>query len=122
MYPDKEQIDFSFKMSWDDILRAVGPGMIDEVTELSFRSRLSDLVRRNGPAGASDLFAYSYRGFISNDSWALVKVQLRALGFVELGTKRRIASDTDTYWQLTDRGSAHLNRLLARRRPTAQDS
>lgn len=60
-----------------------------------------------------------YRAEVEIESFNDVKVQLFALRLIDKGVKRRSASDTSTYWRLTDRGGEQLLRLRAiRRSPT----
>ncbi len=54
---------------------------------------------------------------INDASWDSTLIQLRALGFLETGSKKRTVSDTGKYWELTALGDASLVALLAQRRP-----
>ncbi len=53
---------------------------------------------------------------ISDDSWGKVLVQLRALGIIRTGVKKRTVSDKAVYWTLTPAGDAYLVRLKASKR------
>jgi hypothetical protein len=55
---------------------------------------------------------------ITDDDWRKIELQYRALGLIELGRRRREASDYGKYLRLTDRGDRHLIHLRAIQRPT----
>lgn len=59
---------------------------------------------------------------VSIESFNDFKVQFSALALIEKGAKRRPASDTSTYWRLTDRGHQQLLRLRAIRKPVLVES
>jgi len=56
---------------------------------------------------------------MADDSWGHVLVQLRALGIITTGQKKRTVSDTAVYWKLTPAGDEYLVRLKATRRDPA---
>jgi hypothetical protein len=100
-------------VEWDAILTVIGPLMLDEAAEPEIRGALGQHVlnailedeevpRLNRP-----------RLLIDDASWARVLVQIRALGYVELGSKKRTVSDRAVYWKLSKSGDAHLVKLLA---------
>lgn len=128
--------------AWDDILRHLGPELMDEASERHLRTRLSDLcavlarrdlVRAPTPAGSSDAedateeependrIGQIFEAEVTIESFNDVKVQLSALGLIEKGTKRRPGSDRNTYWLLTGRGHQQLLRLRAIRKPVLVD-
>lgn len=101
------------ELELDEILKVVGPLMLDEAAEPEIRSALSQYVL--SVILDDDEIPRLIRPRVSVDdpSWARVIVQLRALGFVELGSRKRTVSDRAVYWKLTKSGDAHLVKLLA---------
>lgn len=109
------------EFSWDEIVTAVGPFMLDEASEPELKRVLQDLAWRqllDVPDGKWET-VYNPRVVIDNDAWGLVVVQLRALGMIATGTKKRTVSDKSVYWKLTPAGDAYLVKLTAIRRDTA---
>lgn len=105
--------------TWDAIFACVAPSMIDECTDYIFRNSLEEFISQN----SSWKKVKDYRdleeeeGFsIHQDSFDLVKVQLRALGLITLGEKKRSSTDKQTYWKLTPYGDYVMTTLLAIRR------
>ena len=108
-------------LTWDEIFREIGPKMIDEATEDEIRNRLEvHLMRANWAephASQRDQVRAvpNPKTTIFVDEWERVIVQLRAIGLIEKGNKRRQVRDANTYFRLTDKGDRHLVRLLAER-------
>lgn len=108
----------ALKFTWDEIVSALGPAMLDEASETELRKRFCDLCWREllaVPDGGWESVA-NPRVSIANDSWGVVVVQLRALRVIANGTKRRTVSDRAVYWKLTSAGDAYLVRLTAIRK------
>lgn len=132
--------------TWNDVLKHLGPELMDEASEEYLRERLSalcdGLVRdelidddddddtdaATDPDEASgddeadeakqdNRVGKIYDVEVTLESFNDVKVQFSALGLIEKGSKRRPGSDTSTYWRLTDRGHQQLLRLRAIRKP-----
>ena len=101
--------------TWDGLIDVLGPMMLDEANEPSLRKALSDSAWRQlldvPDGGWNQLSKPDVR--ISQDSWGRVLVQLRALGVIETGTKKRTVSDKAVYWRLTPTGDQYLVRLKA---------
>lgn len=144
-YPHKRlQGLWTVTPTWNDVLKHLGPELMDEASEEYLRERLSalcdglardDLIKDDdnddddtgaatagdeAPADESeedDSVGRIYDVKVTIESFNDVKVQFAALGLVEKGTKRRPGSDTNTYWRLTDRGQQQLLRLRAIRQP-----
>ncbi len=126
--------------TWNDILKHLGPELMDEASEEHLRTRLSHLcstlarkalVNADADSDASqspreasgdtteedDHIGQIYNTKVAIESFNDVKVQFSALGLIENGVKRRPGSDTNTYWRLTDRGRQQLLHLRAIRKP-----
>jgi len=111
--------DHEDEYTWNSIFACVAPSMIDECTDYIFRNSLEEFISQN----SSWKKVKDYRdleeeeGFsIHQDSFDLVKVQLRALGLITLGEKKRSSTDKQTYWKLTPYGDYVMTTLLAIRR------
>ncbi|WP_261935756.1 hypothetical protein [Sphingomonas bisphenolicum] len=53
------------------------------------------------------------------ESFNEILIQLRALGLIDQGIKKRGVNDRSSYWRITPLGDRHLVSLLARRKPVA---
>ncbi|MDR6639612.1 DUF4062 domain-containing protein [Paenarthrobacter nitroguajacolicus] len=122
--------------TWNEVLKHLGPELMDEAAEGPMRKSLSalclklsrkDLIKTDSQEldraeeegdseGGDDRVGNIYAAPVTTDSFNDVKVHLNALGLIEQGTKRRPGSDTNTYWKLTDRGQEQLLMLRAKRR------
>lgn len=101
--------------TWNQLLRLLGPAMLDEVTEAALRRRLESDLERKLDTGARQVgpLAVEIRVQLEHGAWDQVKMQLRALGLIDKGNKRRAVGDGHMYWRLTERGEHDLVRLLA---------
>ena len=93
--------------------------MINECSEYEFRTNLNSFLSKNGSWIECADFASLNRSRnfkISDDSFDLIKVQFRALGLICLSERKRTASDTSTYWKLTQYGDYLLTQLMAIRK------
>lgn len=112
-------IDLSAEMTyeWDEVFQVLGPFMIEEAPEPSLRERwnshmFNDTQRLEGwPKLRSTDTAT-----ITDSSWGAIIVQLRALGAIAVGDKKRTPSDKSIYWKLTPSGDEYLVKLRATRR------
>ena len=108
--------DYSDDFSWNDLFVVAAPSMINECSEYMFRKSLNTYISQHGTWDNHEMFDdfEQVSDFeISKDSFDLIKVQFRALGLICLSEKKRIASDTNTYWKLTPYGDYLLIQLLA---------
>lgn len=106
------------RTSWDNILKYVGPTLLPECSEDDFLERLKLCFFHSAKQQIND--DVEYKGMVIphvvNDQ---VKIQLRALGQMVPGTKRRTVSDRRTYWKLTPSGEARLLAIQAIQKPLA---
>jgi hypothetical protein len=105
------EIDFT----WDELVDLLGPVMLDEAPEKSLRDSLSAAGWRhllNIEDGGWERLR-NPRTAVSDESWGRVLVQLRALGIISAGVKKRTVSDRAVYWRLTPAGDEYLVRLKA---------
>ncbi|NHW49239.1 MULTISPECIES: DUF4062 domain-containing protein [unclassified Paenarthrobacter] len=124
--------------TWNEVFTHLGPELMDEATEDLMKESLSTLCLKlareellktedkdsegaEEPEESDDddrAVGRIYEAEITLDSFNDVKVHLNALRLIEKGSKRRLGSDTSTYWKLTDRGHDQLLMLRAKRRST----
>lgn len=107
--------DVTLIFAWDEVVTILGPVMLDEAPEPLLRSALSDAAWQQLLAakdGGWNTLNYA-RVTMNDDSWGNVLVQLRALGIITVGTKRRTVSDKSVYWRLTPAGDQYLVKLRA---------
>lgn len=104
------------KYSWNSIFACVAPSMIDECTEETFKNILEEYISNNSNWNKCKEFkALNGVGYfvLNQESFGLIKIQLRALGYITLGEKKRSATDKRTYWKLTPYGDYVMTTLLA---------
>ena len=104
------------KTTWNGILKYVGPTLLNECSEEEFVSKL-ELCFYHGVLDTEKGKTADHSSIIL--SYVLIdaiKLQLRALGYMEPGTKRRAVSDGKPYWRLTPEGEAQLIRAQAMKR------
>lgn len=104
------------EVTWDVVLNYVGPTLLGECTQQDFEDKLK---------------LCFYHAIQAHDQWKNVEhsavavpyvvidkimVQLRALGYMTHGTKRRAVSDQKVYWKLTEPGEARLIQVQALKR------
>jgi len=105
-------------MTWDNILRYVGPVLLPECSEEDFIERLNLCFFHAAEQRPDDKPLHN--GIIvPHVTVDEIKIQLRALGQMASGTKRRTVSDRKTYWKLTSTGEARLLTVQAQAKPTA---
>ncbi|PBB85741.1 DUF4062 domain-containing protein [Mesorhizobium sp. WSM3876] len=107
------------EVSWDDIFRDLGPALINETTETELRRLLA---RFHVYHEVKDGEEYHSADKIDIESWNEVLIQLRALGYIDLGVKKRGVNDKASYWRLTPKGDRHLVGLMARRKKKPNDA
>lgn len=102
--------------TWDTILKYVGPTLLPECSEEDFLERLKLCFYHaaDKQPGKDAQYAGTVVPHVTTDQ---VKIQLRALGQMAPGTKRRAVSDRKTYWKLTSAGEARLLAVRALSKP-----
>jgi len=97
--------------TWNEIIKTLGPIMLNEADEPSMNNALRDMIQRKLQG-----YAWSYGSDVSRDSFNIVLVQLRALGLIRKSVRNRSVKDSATYWSLTPYGDSVMTSLLALRR------
>lgn len=117
----KEDAYGQIPITWDQILRYVGPTLLNECTDEQLEDKLKlcyyHAVQSMHPSKTVD-FGKIIVPYVTADQ---IKIQLRALGHMTPGIKRRAVADQRTYWKLGSAGESRLISVQALRRPEKQD-
>ena len=117
------QDQFDFVTTWDQLFAEVGSLMsLDEATQDDARKRLAVMayIRSEGNEGVPDTSKLVGPTLdLFTNQWEQILTQLKVLGLIEKGTKRRAVSDSNNYLKLTSQGELHLHRLQAVKSPSA---
>ena len=140
---NRERGWLTLKPTWNELLKHLGPDLMDEASEEYLIERLSEMcldLAREDLIEDDEAFAAKavksakekerraariggvYEAEVALDSFNDVKVQFSVLGLIEKGSRRRPASDYKNYWLLTTWGNDLLMRIRAIRKPAAADS
>jgi hypothetical protein len=103
----KERATSTVQVTWDQILKYVAPALLNECTEQEFSDKVRLCVHH-----ALKISDYSTL-VIPHVALDGIKIQLRALGQMAPGTKRRAVADRQNYWKLTELGEHRLISSLA---------
>jgi hypothetical protein len=120
---------FHCDITWNEVLRAIGPMLFDEASEQSMWRSLSEwllrareddlddevirLLNRSGYKNYKGAGGQNYAGMITEHQFRTIIVQLKALGIIEPSHRPRSVNDTNTYWKLTRYGDAQVTTLIA---------
>jgi hypothetical protein len=115
----RKRVEENSTYTWDDIVKAIGPYMVDEASDTQLRDAINTHVaqdvyksRTSWPGEVNPTLV------LSSATWGMILTQLRALNFVAVGTKKRSTTDKATYLKLTTAGDNYLVALQAIRRPS----
>lgn len=116
------RLDGKLWFTWDEIVMTLGPFMIDEASETKLRSTWDAHVLKDIHTNHSDWPQPSPGTVKTTDSsWGTIIVQLRAVGALDTGIKKRTVTDNSVYWRLTEAGDRYLVQLRAIRQPGPDD-
>lgn len=108
---------FRNHFSVNDLFNIISPHLINEATESTMIDKLSTFI---GSECSEEILSndtiMQWRqksARINDESFQKLKVQLKALGLIQMSTKNRSVKDTKTYWTLTPYGDAVMTRLHA---------
>lgn len=106
--------------TWDRVFEKIAPLMIDECTERSLKYALDDFAE-SFEKGFSSRLAFKnmeklYNFHILTETFNQIKVQFRALGLIQISSKKHSTTDKQTYWSLTQYGDYIMTQLLAKKR------
>lgn len=104
-------------LSWDDAFSAIGPLLLHESNEGAMKRAVEQ--KEHQVRTEQNAWYRVHEGeriSISDDDFQAIKVQLIALGLIQMVDRKRAVSDTATYWKLTPYGEAYLMKLRAFRK------
>lgn len=102
---------------WDEVIEVLGPFMIEEAPEPSLRERwnshmFNDTQRLDHWPSMRSHDSAS----ITDSAWGAIIVQLRALGVIAVGDKKRTPSDRSIYWKLTPARDEYMVKAVCQTR------
>lgn len=100
--------DFEYKMSWNDICKALLPHLVQFCWEYKMSTPIKDFIEAKEPQ-------YRYVR-VSDISFQTIKVQLIALGLITEAPKVKTSKTLAAAWTLTKYGTLTLMRIGALRR------
>lgn len=101
------------KTTWNEVFRDVGPALINETTEDNIKDTLTRFHTLDTlPEGKK----FKGNAAVASECFNEVLIQLRALGLIDQGIKKRGVADKSSYWRITTLGDRLLVKLLARRK------
>lgn len=117
---DEEIQRFQFEESWNSLFMVVSPYLINENTETSMVKCIEKYLY-DQRKDEIDLFVIhsnvaepaeaEYN--LNPTDFQRIKVQFRALGLIEQGTKSKSVKDKNSYWKLTPYGDHIMTQLIA---------
>lgn len=111
---EKKPIEsISVSVSWDTILKYVGPALIGECSDEEFLEKLKLCFYHAIQDIPSKVDVLHNSIIIPYMVFDQIKVQLRALGQMAPGIKRRAVADKKIYWKLTSLGESRLLSIQA---------
>ncbi|MBP3087379.1 DUF4062 domain-containing protein [Mycolicibacterium fortuitum] len=113
-YNDDTSLWVQSTVSWNEILAAIGPSMIDEATEAEVEKKVARCIFRGDMSKKHRDAAKKVSNrslYISDGDFETIIVHFRSLGIIESGTKRRQINDRNKYLRLTPLGQEKLAAL-----------
>ena len=109
-YGDYDYEEFEYKMSWNDICKAILPHLVQFCWERNMSTPLENFIEAKEPRYTSV--------HIKDISFQTIKVQLIALGLITEAPKVKTSKTLAAAWTLTKYGTLTLMRIGALRRTT----
>lgn len=100
-------------VSWDTVLRYVGPTLIAECSDEELQEKIRLCFFHAAQDSMPDETIKFSDVVLTHMTIDQIKIQLRALGQMIPGVKRRAVADRKVYWKLTPAGEARLLNVLA---------
>lgn len=87
------------QLTWDEIFSAIGPYLFSYINFDTFSIKLYDAIK-----------SVSYNNFytINNDCKQTIKIQLQALGLIEIKSKESVSNGVLEFISITERGKQYL--------------
>lgn len=92
-------------LTWDKIIETFAPSLLQEASERDLKIRLESTIEW--------MFETGRTVRVTPESFGEILIQLKALGIIEAGTKKRSTTDKMTYWKLTPYGETYVMQLMA---------
>jgi len=103
-------------LTWNEIFSYLAPELIDEIDDKEFDEKVNAFMEKKhdeggvfGPPNGHSLGNFR----LDTKDLQTIKIQLRALGLITKGSKKRSAKDTKLYWTLTPYGDNVMTVLRA---------
>lgn len=109
----KETHKWDVNVTWDEIFANIGPFLINEANESAIEKELLQFFKKANIDPSDKNIRTTH---LASSSYNDVIVQLRALGLIQVGQKKRGVNDQGNYWALTQAGDDYLVSLRARRK------
>lgn len=123
---EEESDSIQVATRWDGLFAEIAPRLIDEINDHSLRLAFTKLFKRHAREllyKAEGLeIADSKLDFAEEQVINTCIVQLRALGLITSGKRKRGVNDKATYWTLTPYGDFRMTQIRALRRTMESDS
>ena len=110
--------DLPFELSWNEIFTAISPYLVTEDSETTMVLVLINYMKRKygvelEELRSEDKLVELYGFKLDTQSFQTIKVQLKALGLIEISKKSKSVKDQSTYWTLTPYGEHIMTQLIA---------
>lgn len=108
----------NFQLSWDEIFSKIAPYLVTEGSESTMKKSIIDITTHKYSSQLEEfkvkeeLDELNYFNLGMND-FQTIKIQLRALGLIDLSNKNKSIKDKSTYWTLTSYGERIMTQLVA---------
>ncbi len=110
--------DLPFELSWNEIFTVISPYLVTEDTESTMVVVLINYMKKKYDVELEalrnkDSLVELYGFKLDSQSFQTIKVQLKALGLIEISKKNKSVKDQSTYWTLTPYGEHIMTQLIA---------
>lgn len=103
--------------TWSEIIKKISPILINGAKESVIAKLLINCAENQIVCESTHRDMHEINSMkISEKDFHAVKIQLLALGIIEISNKKRSVKDTSTYWQLTPYGEKIMIQLIAIRK------
>lgn len=108
---EKERVTEKVQTTWNNIFKYVGPALLTECSDDELKEKFKLCLHH-------ELKGSDYSSIvIPHVVLDKIKIQLRALGLMVPGTKRRAVADKEKYWAITEQGEQNLINISAISKP-----
>lgn len=108
----------SFELSWNEIFTVISPYLVTENTEQVMGNALVISIKNKYEEELHDYqMSQSYDALrlfkLDSQDFQTIKIQLKALGLIEISTRNKSVKDRGMYWTLTSYGEHIMTQLIA---------